>query len=116
MDVNNINDNLFCKSCNYKTTKPSDWLKHIETEKHKRNGQKKLYICPTCNEQFFNSYVLKIHNIMIHAPLEEKLKQKYYCQSCDVVFISELYYIKHNNGKKHFNRIKVIESLKNLNK
>ena len=36
---------LLCKSCNYKTTKNSCWLKHIETDKHKRNGEKKITKC-----------------------------------------------------------------------
>lgn len=31
-----IKNELFCKSCNYKTTINTAWLKHIETEKHKR--------------------------------------------------------------------------------
>jgi len=110
-----IKDKLYCKCCNYKTSKPSDWLKHIETDKHKRNGKKKITICQICNEQFSNTYVLKIHNLMIHAPIEEKIKHKYYCSSCDVIFISELYYLQHNKGKKHTNRIKILESLNELN-
>ena len=36
---------LFCKSCNYKTIKNSCLLKHIETDKHKRNGEKKITKC-----------------------------------------------------------------------
>ena len=30
--------NYNCKCCKYKTDKPSDWIKHINCEKHKRNG------------------------------------------------------------------------------
>ena len=110
-----IKNKLNCVCCNYNTTKPSDWLKHIETAKHKRKGQKKITICPDCNEQYTNSYVLKIHKLMVHAPLEEKLNHKYYCKTCDIIFLSELYYLQHNKGKKHTNMIKAIESLNELN-
>ena len=48
-------DNLFCLCCNYKTKRITDWLKHIETEKHKRNGEKK---------KLFVQYVK--NNLLIH--------------------------------------------------
>ena len=30
----------FCKFCNYSTEHACDWIKHSETDKHKRNGKK----------------------------------------------------------------------------
>ena len=30
-----------CECCAFNTTKPSDWLRHIESNKHNNNGKKK---------------------------------------------------------------------------
>jgi len=120
MSDNNINlefvrNKLYCQCCEYKTTKTSDWLKHIQTKKHARNGYPKITICSICNKQFTNTHVLKYHKLMMHAPIEEKLNYKYYCKSCDIIFLSESYYLQHNISKKHANVLKTINSLKLLN-
>jgi hypothetical protein len=36
-----------------------------------------------------------------HSPLEDRQKQKYYCDVCDYVFFSKLYLDKHLEGKHH---------------
>ncbi len=41
-------NNFFCESCDYKTTRPSDWLKHTGSQKHQRNGEKKDTVCDIC--------------------------------------------------------------------
>ena len=44
---------LSCKLCNYKTTLTADWMKHIKSQKHQRNGEKKYY-CNICDIVFFS--------------------------------------------------------------
>jgi len=41
-----------CEKCNFNATRPAEWLTHIETKKHKRNGQPKSKICNICNKEF----------------------------------------------------------------
>ena len=38
---NTKNSLIECKLCNFTTNSNKNWLKHINTEKHKRNGDKK---------------------------------------------------------------------------
>lgn len=107
---------LFCKSCNYSTTKNSQWLKHLETEKHKRNGQKKIKKCDQCDYEAASHWNMKAHQIQVHATPEERSQQKFYCELCDVVFFCKAYQDKHNAGRNHNVKVRVQESLKNLNK
>jgi hypothetical protein len=50
----------------------------------------------------------------MHASLEEKLKQRYYCEICDVVYISKLYMDNHLIGIRHNNMLKSIKYLENI--
>ena len=113
MSENNINK-LFCEKCNFQSKGPAQWLKHIETEKHKRDGLKKEKTCDICNKTFSNHFTLKIHKLSTHSTKEERKQHKYYCDDCDYVFISESYYIQHCKGIIHKNIVKVNESFKNL--
>lgn len=109
--------NLFCDICNFQADRPSEFIRHIETNRHKRNGIKlkeKIFRCDKCDKVLANNFTYKIHMIQIHGSLEDKLKQRYYCKVCDTVFISKLYMDKHNNGKKHNNTVKSIEVLKQI--
>jgi len=106
---------LFCKKCNFQAKGSAQWLKHIETSKHNRDGQKKEKTCEICNKTFSNHFTLKIHNLSAHSSKEERSKHKFYCNDCDYVFISELYHQQHCKGITHKNVVKVNESLlKNL--
>jgi hypothetical protein len=105
---------LFCKLCNYKTTKNNQWLKHLETDKHKRNGQTKITKCDICDYESNTHWNIKAHKILVHATIEERAKQKYYCNLCDVVFFCKAYQDKHNAGRNHNVKVKVQESLKKL--
>ena len=42
------NNELYCECCNYKTNRNYDWLKHIKSQKHQRNGEKKITKCDLC--------------------------------------------------------------------
>jgi Zn finger protein HypA/HybF involved in hydrogenase expression len=102
---------LYCEKCNFQSKGPAQWLIHIESAKHKRDGKKKTKTCTICNITYSNHFTYKIHNLSTHATKEERSKHKYYCQQCDYVFISELFYLQHCKGIIHRNRIKVLESL-----
>jgi hypothetical protein len=110
-NINLKKNKLYCEKCNFQSKNSDEWLKHIESGKHKRDGQKKPKTCEICNRTFSNHSTLKIHNLSTHSTKEERSKYKYYCDKCDYVFISELYYLQHCKGITHKNIIKVIESL-----
>ena len=103
--------NHTCEHCNYTATRPSEWLIHIESEKHKRNGQTKTKVCDICNTEFKTHWIQKMHKLKIHATEEERAKMEYYCKECDVFFFSKLYLDKHVNGKIHKNLIKALSTI-----
>jgi hypothetical protein len=112
---NNINTKRFnhtCETCNFIATRPCEWLMHIESNKHKRNGMNKTKICDICNVEFKTHWIQKMHKLKIHASIEERQKMKYYCKDCDLIFFSKLYLDKHTDGKLHKNLIKALESIK----
>ena len=111
-EIENIKYN--CNCCEYKTKFPSEWLKHLDSEKHKRNGEKKSKFCDLCDYESTSHWNVKIHKLSQHATLEEKQKHKYYCNNCDQIFFCKLYYDNHNSSKKHLNIIK-IQQLENNN-
>lgn len=103
-----------CDSCNYFTKHPSEWLKHISSKKHERNGKPKTHICDICQYETKTHWNLKMHNLSVHATKDERSSQKYYCNDCDQVFFSYVYYHKHMNGIKHKNYVLAIKSLSPL--
>jgi len=90
-----------CECCKYKTDKHSDWLKHINCDKHKRNGENKKIECVQCNYTASSHWNLKIHNLSYHSTKSDKLKHKYYCELCDCVMFNPTYYNKHLIGNRH---------------
>lgn len=108
-------EEINCKLCNYKTTKTSDWMKHIQSQKHQRNGEKKTTKCDLCDYESNTHWNIKAHKLKIHATPEDRSKQKYYCSICDVVFFCKIYQNKHNIGKIHLNKLKVLETLNDIN-
>ena len=98
-----------CINCNYNTSTPSDWIKHTDTLKHKRNGKKLPNNCDKCNYVGLNHWNLKMHLVTNHYTKEERSKEKYYCNDCDQVFFCSEYMKKHMNGKKHNNMIKAMK-------
>ena len=103
-----------CIDCDYHTSKPSDWLKHVNSKKHERFGNKKENKCDKCEYEAFNHWNLKMHNLSSHSTKEERSKQKYYCDICDLVFFSQLYKDKHISGKRHALYIKAVELQKKV--
>lgn len=107
---------FYCDYCKFNTKKPSDWLRHVESQKHKNMGGKKKYICEKCEHESQSSWNLKLHKLTQHSTKEERSKQKYYCKDCDIVFFSPLYMNKHMKGKRHANYVKAVEELNKLKK
>jgi ribosomal protein L37AE/L43A len=126
MESNNITNiekthktkpNLYCEICDFQAIRPIEFIRHVETKKHQRNGIKikdSVFKCDECDKILANHFSYKIHMMQQHATIEEKMNQKYYCEICDTVFISKLYMDKHIAGKKHNNIIKSIELLEEI--
>lgn len=102
---------LFCELCNFSTNRNATWLIHIESEKHKRGGQKKSTNCDLCNYEAKLYWNVKIHKLYKHSTKEEREKCKYYCKECDTVLLCKSYYDKHNNSITHKNQILVNKSI-----
>jgi len=113
--MSELKEELFCKCCNYKTDRNYDWLKHIKSQKHLRNGEKKIKRCTLCEYETMTHWNLRMHTLTNHSTLEERVKEKYYCNLCDVVFFCKTYQDKHNTGKHHLTKLKVKESLDIIN-
>ena len=103
--------NFYCELCDYKTVRTYDFVRHLKSKLHERGGVPKINECKTCNIIFSTHQSLKHHNLTTHATKEERSKSKYYCDTCDYVFISKLFYDKHINGTKHKNQIFIKQSL-----
>jgi hypothetical protein len=120
MEQKNIkNPNLFCELCNFQATRPAEFLRHVESQKHQRKGhiiKNTTFKCLECDKTLSSHFSYKIHMVQIHGSIEERKKQKYYCESCDVVFISKLFMDKHNSGKKHNNMLKSIQYINDIKK
>jgi hypothetical protein len=101
---------LYCETCNYKTTRPSEWQRHIQSQKHARKGAKKdtlavITKCTQCDYESAYCWNVKLHQLNKHTNDEEKAKHKYYCSDCDVICICNTHFIKHNNSKRHIKKI-----------
>jgi len=99
----------YCECCDVKVNHITNWELHINSSKHKRNGKPKSIECVECNCKFINHITQRHHMLSAHSTKEERAKEKYYCETCDYVFISKLYFDKHNSGKIHLSKIKLLE-------
>lgn len=107
-------DPLYCKCCDYKAKFQSEYNKHIKSQKHSRQGKMKDYKCESCDYTATTHWNLKMHMVLKHYTNEQKKELKYYCQICDNITFSKLYYDNHINSTSHKNN--VILNNKDLNK
>ena len=117
INIDKIKPKLYCEICNFQAIRPIEFIRHIDTIKHQRNGIKikdSIFKCVKCDKILANHFSYKTHIIQQHASICEKMNQKYYCKFCDTVFLSKLYMDKHNIGKKHNNIIKSIKLLEEI--
>ncbi len=94
---------FYCYLCDYRTTMSADWLKHIRSKKHERQGKPKTTKCDKCDYEALTHWNLKQHKLTQHSTLEERAGSRYYCEQCDLVFFCSAYKKKHDEGKKHKN-------------
>jgi len=90
-----------CETCNYSTNIKVHWHTHIMSDRHNRNGQKKISKCELCTYESVSHWNVKLHILSKHSTKEEREKHKYYCNICDTAFFCNLYMEKHMNGQKH---------------
>lgn len=114
LDIEKPKQEFYCECCDIKFLHLSNWNMHINSEKHKRQGKPKSIECVECNRQFINHITQRHHMLSTHSTKEERAKQKYYCGTCDYVFISKLYMDKHIQGKFHISKVKAIESFEQM--
>jgi ribosomal protein L34E len=105
----------FCECCILQTNAPSLWLKHLSSQKHIRNGKPKTHKCEECDYECKSLWNLKLHKLSQHLSKEERSKSKYYCNTCDKVFFSQIYHDSHMKGIKHKNLFLLEEYNNNLN-
>ena len=85
---------FFCKSCNYGCNHNSVFVKHQKSDKHLRHGEKKIFKCDKCDYKTTTSHWnLKMHIMSKHSTIEERSKQKYYCNICDSIFLVHYFII-----------------------
>ena len=96
---------FYCYLCKYKTTKSSDWIKHINSKKHTREGKPKNSKCDKCDYEALSHWNLKQHKLTQHSTQEERAGSKYYCELCDLVLNCSAYKKKHDEGKRHKNMV-----------
>jgi uncharacterized C2H2 Zn-finger protein len=92
---------LYCQLCDYKTTRNTDWIRHIKSKQHQNGGPPKSTNCDICNIKLATYQTYRHHLLTKHSTKEERSKSKYYCEVCDIVFISKTIYEKHIINKKH---------------
>jgi hypothetical protein len=113
----NIQKKYSCDNCLFYTNYASEWNKHTKSMKHQRNGQPKNinnnYDCDKCEYKCDTHWNLKMHKISQHTTQEEREKQKYYCKDCDKVFFCSTYFIKHNDGIVHKNKVIANKTINN---
>jgi hypothetical protein len=104
-----------CECCHYKALDKSKWNKHINSEKHKRNGKYKFenYICNDCGHFSIHVKGFKMHHIVCHGTTEEKKSAPFYCECCNRAFFCNLFYNKHMESIKHKLSIKRHELIQN---
>jgi hypothetical protein len=101
---------FICEPCNFSCKYNCEYIKHVESEKHKRLGKKKDYKCESCDYiTTISHWNLKMHVLVKHATKEERAKMKYYCSDCDQVCFSQLYFDTHKKSKIHINNALVKE-------
>ncbi len=124
--INNNNDNkkknisrvkkssdfyVYCENCNYETKWPADWIKHTKSQKHLRYGKSKETKCDHCDYETSTHWLLKRHILSQHSTKEQRSKYKLYCDTCDIVFFSNVFYNSHMTGKIHNNKVLAISLL-----
>jgi hypothetical protein len=105
----NIDNEIICISCNYKTKYKSDYNKHCKTTKHITGKRKERndkicdeYVCQKCIYKTTNKLNYRQHILNNHTPIEDKKNGfKYFCGKCNFGINNENLYNKHCATTKH---------------
>ena len=78
----------------------------MNSKKHELGGLPKSTECDKCDYTCGSHWLLKRHLLTQHGTIDDRKKQKYYCDVCDYVFFTKLYLDNHLIGRNH--KLKVI--------
>lgn len=90
-----------CETCNYSAVYNSEYNKHLKSAKHKRGGKYVDYKCNNCDYVGLNKWNLNMHQATTHYTIAQKKELKYYCEICDCICFSALYYNTHLASPLH---------------
>lgn len=90
-----------CIPCKYTTHNKNTYNKHLESAKHLRGGMHIIYNCEKCEYIGTTRWNLKMHIATKHMTLKEKKELKFYCELCDCLCFTQLYYKSHIKGQVH---------------
>lgn len=99
-----------CETCKYSCQYKSNWLTHIESNKHKNNGiiinkkwqNKFIGNCTLCEYKTTQEIAFKNHMLTKHSTNEEKKNNfKFYCTACNYGTFDTALWKTHCNTKKH---------------
>jgi hypothetical protein len=106
-----MNKKVFnCETCNYSCEYKYEFDKHSESKKHKRNGKPIEYKCDKCDYIGLNKWNLTMHQATKHYTKEQKKAMKYYCEMCNTICFSQLYYNNHVNSITHKSKTIIVNS------
>ena len=63
------NKKYHCEYCNYYSNFNSEWLKHLQSQKHQRYGEKKSKKCNVCDYEASSHWNIKIHVLSQHSTI-----------------------------------------------
>ena len=106
---------LICKLCDYETNKISNYTRHLETNKHKRNENITKYYCETCNfksDKYYNyeRHLESAKHKGFSNIVNDKKIEIYICELCKKEYniINEL--LEHKNTEHKYNNNKSIDN------
>ena len=94
-----------CDTCNYSAVYKSEYDKHIKSKRHKRGGHNIDYKCGDCDYTGLNRWNLTMHQATTHYTIKQKKELKYYCDVCDCICFSALYYNTHIASPLHKSKV-----------
>jgi hypothetical protein len=98
-------EKYYCNMCEYKTNIKSAYDKHTKSAKHLRGGTSVSYKCLSCDYIATTRWNLYMHNASLHMTKEQKKNMQYYCEICDCLCFSKLYFKNHTESSLHKNNI-----------
>lgn len=94
-----------CEPCKYTAIYLSEFNKHLTSAKHKRDGKPMNYKCSDCDYTGINRWNLTMHQATTHYTLSQKKELKYYCEVCDCICFSALYFNTHLASPLHKSKV-----------